>query len=232
MILEGSSRVRALICVKPLSLSSHICVTKHTTNAPSYRTRRLGRSREHGVDEVGNDRASFPPWRFNLSNLLEHDYPAGARRFAALRGRLLLPLVPTPRAPAFLSVRALKKPTPRHRRTFRTRQPRQLHTRPRHHGDEMVPAPIPLCFFVSSVQRTRVLSRFFSLPHHACRLYARRASRHLPPYLHRHGRTTLSLISRPPSPLESAQPASHPNAQMHKSATSPNMPCGHTAVGR
>lgn len=231
MILEGSSRVRALICVKPLSLSSHICVTKHTTNAPSYRTRRLGRSREHGVDEVGNDRASFPPWRFNLSNLLEH-YPAGARRFAALRGRLLLPLVPTPRAPAFLSVRALKKPTPRHRRTFRTRQPRQLHTaRPRHHGGEMVRAdPFMHVRFVRTANSR--FESFFSLPHHACRLYARRASRHQPPCLHRHGRTTLSLISRPPSPLESAQPASHPNAQMHKSATSPNMPCGHTAVGR
>ena len=104
----------------------------------------------------------FPraPWRFNLSNLLEH-YPAGARRFAALRGRLLLPLVPTPRAPAFLSVRALKKPTPRHRRTFRTRQPLASST---HDLDTMVTrwsAPIPLCTFVSSEQRTRVLSLFF-----------------------------------------------------------------------
>ena len=61
---------------------------------------------------------------------------------AALRGPSQ-PLAPPSgtRAPAILSVRALKKPTPRHRRTFRTRQPRQLHTaRPRHHGGEMVRA--------------------------------------------------------------------------------------------
>ena len=174
----------------------------------------------------------FPraPWRFNLSNLLEH-YARGrrgaSRPFAAACSSLWYP---RPRVFVSQSVKKANTATPTH--ISYPAASRQLHTRPRHHGDEMVPAPIPLCFFVSSVQRTRVLSRFFPLPHHACRLYARRASRHLPPYLHRHGRTTLSLISRPPSPLESAQPASHPNAQMHKSATSPNMPCGHTAVGR
>ena len=155
--------------------------------------------------------------------------PAGA----ALRGPSQ-PLAPPSgtRAPAFLSVRALKKPTPRHRRIFHTRQPLASST---HDLDTMVTrwsAPIPLCTFVSSEQRTRVLSLFFRC---LIMLVDFMPAVHLdtcPLCLHRHGRTTLSLISRPPSPLESAQPASHPNAQMHKSATSPNMPCGHTAVGR
>ena len=160
MILEGSSRVRALICVKPLSLSSHICVTKHTTNAPSYRTRRLGRSREHGVDEVGNDRASLSPVA------VQPFKPPGALpgRRAPLRGpsRPLAPPSGT-RAPCVFVSQSVKKAS-QHRDTDAHFVPGSLASSTPHDLDTMVArwsAPIPLCMFVSSEQRTRVLSLFF-----------------------------------------------------------------------
>ena len=105
--------------------------------------------------------------------------PRPARRFARPFAAACSSLwYPRPRVFVSQSVKKANTATPTH--ISYPAASRQLHTRPRHHGDEMVPAPIPLCFFVLSVQRTRVLSRFFPLPHHACRLYARRASRHLP----------------------------------------------------
>lgn len=120
IILEGSSRVRALICVKPLSLSSsHLCDETYYKR-PSYRTRRFRDDPRAASMKLTMTELHFPRGGSTFQTSWSITPAAGA----ALRGPSQ-PLAPPSgtRAPAFLSVRALKKPTPRHRRTFRTRQP-------------------------------------------------------------------------------------------------------------